>query len=245
MPWWDGRITAVLIVYGQARHHRHRGIGGRIDGPHPPLYRHGGRRAGKVFVVLHITPSAKSMPFQLLERAGWLPAFHPVDGEPVRPGHIHVAPPDHHLLVGDGRALVRRGPPSTPCSVPWPSPMAPGRSGWCFERHAGPWHRRSARDRPLWRPHRRPETGRRRVAGDAVPCHCPEHDRPCSAGSRDARSAHPPDRRTCALPFAVPVDIVVEAGIAEKESPPWPTIPMRPVCRPPCPVPNVPNAGVG
>lgn len=61
----------------------------------------------------------------------------------------------------------------------------------------------------------------------------------------DARSAHPPDRRTCALPFAVPVDIVVEAGIAEKESPSWPTIPMRPVCRPPCPVPNVPNAGVG
>ncbi|WP_376962225.1 chemotaxis protein CheB [Azospirillum sp. A26] len=63
-----------------------------------------------VFVVLHITPNATSVLPQLLDRTGWLPAFHPVDGEPIRPGHIHVAPPDHHLLVHRDRVLVRRGP---------------------------------------------------------------------------------------------------------------------------------------
>lgn len=63
-----------------------------------------------VFVVMHISASATSLLPRLLERANWLPAFHPVDGEPLRPGHIHVAPPDHHLLVRDGNVLIRRGP---------------------------------------------------------------------------------------------------------------------------------------
>jgi two-component system chemotaxis response regulator CheB len=63
-----------------------------------------------VFVVLHISPNARSLLPQLLERARWLPAFHPTDGEPIRPGHIHIAPPDHHLLLHPGRVLVRRGP---------------------------------------------------------------------------------------------------------------------------------------
>ncbi|WP_448188022.1 chemotaxis protein CheB [Azospirillum sp. sgz301742] len=62
-----------------------------------------------VFVVQHVAASARSQLPQLLARAGWLPAFHPRDGEPVRPGWIHVAPPDRHLLVHDGMVLVRRG----------------------------------------------------------------------------------------------------------------------------------------
>ncbi len=61
-----------------------------------------------VFVVQHISRTQSVLP-ALLTRAGWLPAFHPQDGEPVRPGWIHVAPPDRHLLVKDGRTLVRRG----------------------------------------------------------------------------------------------------------------------------------------
>ncbi|WP_448205796.1 chemotaxis protein CheB [Azospirillum sp. sgz302134] len=61
-----------------------------------------------VFVVQHIAGQQSVLP-RLLTRAGWLPAFHPKDGEPVRRGWIHVAPPDHHLLVKNGRTLVRRG----------------------------------------------------------------------------------------------------------------------------------------
>lgn len=63
-----------------------------------------------VFAVLHISPNARSMLPRLLSRVGWLPAFHPADGEAIRPGHIHLAPPDHHLLVHRDRVLVRRGP---------------------------------------------------------------------------------------------------------------------------------------
>lgn len=67
-----------------------------------------------VFVVQHIARTQSVLP-ALLTRAGWLPAFHPKDGEPVQPGRIHVAPPDHHLLVKDGRTLVRRGARENRC----------------------------------------------------------------------------------------------------------------------------------
>ncbi|CAO3433047.1 chemotaxis protein CheB [Azospirillum doebereinerae] len=63
-----------------------------------------------VFVVMHISSGATSLLPRLLERAGWLPAFHPAEGDLIRPGHIHVAPPDHHLLVREDRVLIRRGP---------------------------------------------------------------------------------------------------------------------------------------
>jgi two-component system chemotaxis response regulator CheB len=67
-----------------------------------------GSVSATVFVVQHIAGGRSVLP-KLLTKAGWLPAFHPQDGEPVREGWIHVAPPDHHLLVRDGKALVRRG----------------------------------------------------------------------------------------------------------------------------------------
>lgn len=62
-----------------------------------------------VFIVQHMAAGRSILP-KLLTRAGWLPAFHPEDGEPVRDGWIHVAPPDRHLLVRNGRTLVRHGP---------------------------------------------------------------------------------------------------------------------------------------
>jgi two-component system chemotaxis response regulator CheB len=69
-----------------------------------------GNLAASIFVVQHLSPTSKSVLPWLLSRAGELPAFHPIDGEPIRPGHIHVAPPDHHLLVKPGHVLIRRGP---------------------------------------------------------------------------------------------------------------------------------------
>ncbi|AWB09141.1 chemotaxis protein CheB (plasmid) [Azospirillum humicireducens] len=66
--------------------------------------------APTVFVVIHTSPTAPSVLPLLLDRIGWLPAFHPSDGEPIRPGHIHVAPPDRHLLVHRDHVLIRRGP---------------------------------------------------------------------------------------------------------------------------------------
>ena len=63
-----------------------------------------------VFVAQHLSPTSRSVLPQLLSRAGPLPAISPVDGQAFERGHIYVAGPDHHLLVREGRVLVRRGP---------------------------------------------------------------------------------------------------------------------------------------
>lgn len=63
-----------------------------------------------LLVVQHVAAGSLSMLPQILRRAGPLPAAHAQDGEPLVPGHIYIAPPDHHLLVEDGRVAVNRGP---------------------------------------------------------------------------------------------------------------------------------------
>ncbi|MCW6007863.1 chemotaxis protein CheB [Micromonospora sp. CPCC 205371] len=63
-----------------------------------------------VLVVLHVPRSAPSALPRILDRAGPLPARAAVDGEPLRMGHVHVAIPDHHLLIIGGRIRLSRGP---------------------------------------------------------------------------------------------------------------------------------------
>lgn len=63
-----------------------------------------------LFVVVHIPAQAPSALPTILERSGPLPARHAVDGEPIQPGRIYVAPPDLHLLVESGRVRLMRGP---------------------------------------------------------------------------------------------------------------------------------------
>jgi two-component system chemotaxis response regulator CheB len=46
----------------------------------------------------------------ILDRSGPLPAHACKDGEPIRPGRIHVARPDLHLLIEDRRVRTTRGP---------------------------------------------------------------------------------------------------------------------------------------
>ena len=62
------------------------------------------------FVVLHVPAHGPSVLPRILSRAGPLPAVHPVDGQPIVPGTIYVAPPDYHLLVKPGRVRLTRGP---------------------------------------------------------------------------------------------------------------------------------------
>ena len=63
-----------------------------------------------IFIVIHISPTSRSVMPELLSRAGHLPARHPKDGEAIRPGVIYVAPPDLHMLLRDGNVILRRGP---------------------------------------------------------------------------------------------------------------------------------------
>jgi len=63
-----------------------------------------------VLVVLHIAPVGPSVLPAIIGRHSRLPASQPADGEEMRPGHVYVAPPDHHLILEDDRLRVVRGP---------------------------------------------------------------------------------------------------------------------------------------
>lgn len=63
-----------------------------------------------ILVVMHLSPAARSALPLILDRAGPLPAFPATHGASLRPGVIHVATPDHHLLTDDGSMVLTRGP---------------------------------------------------------------------------------------------------------------------------------------
>lgn len=69
-----------------------------------------GDLAASVFVVTHIPANAPSLLPEILARAGSLLASQARDGEVWRPGHVYVAPPDHHLLLQDGVMRLSHGP---------------------------------------------------------------------------------------------------------------------------------------
>src|SRR3954447_9226856 len=63
-----------------------------------------------VIIVLHVPPSGVSVLPAILDRNGKLPCLAAADGAPLVPGHVYVAPPDHHLLVADGHLQLSHGP---------------------------------------------------------------------------------------------------------------------------------------
>lgn len=66
-------------------------------------------------VVMHLPPDEPSDLPLILSRVGPWPARHPLDGEPLRPGQVYVAPPDRHLLIERDRVWVKAGPPENRC----------------------------------------------------------------------------------------------------------------------------------
>lgn len=74
-----------------------------------------------ILIVLHIGAQPSELP-RLLSAAGPLVASHAEDGDRIQPGHIHVAPPDHHMIVVDGRLQLSRGP-KVNCARPAIDPL--------------------------------------------------------------------------------------------------------------------------
>jgi two-component system, chemotaxis family, protein-glutamate methylesterase/glutaminase len=66
--------------------------------------------AAAVFIVHHFPAKSVSALPSIVRRAARLPAGHPEDGEPVVPGHIYIAPPNRHMLLGEGRIQLTNGP---------------------------------------------------------------------------------------------------------------------------------------
>ncbi len=63
-----------------------------------------------VLVVVHVPPTGTSALPVILGRRGPLTARHAEDGDELRAGELLVAPPDHHLVVIEGRVGLTRGP---------------------------------------------------------------------------------------------------------------------------------------
>lgn len=62
-----------------------------------------------VCIVQHIGANPSALP-TLLGSVCALPVRFPEQGETARPGHVYVAPPDHHLLLDGERLMLSRGP---------------------------------------------------------------------------------------------------------------------------------------
>jgi two-component system chemotaxis response regulator CheB len=69
-----------------------------------------GDLAAPVLITVHVSASGRGALPSMLERAGALSSVHARDGEPLTPGRLVVAVPDHHLLVAGASVRVTHGP---------------------------------------------------------------------------------------------------------------------------------------
>jgi two-component system, chemotaxis family, protein-glutamate methylesterase/glutaminase len=95
-------VNRDLVVIG--------GSAGGLDALCPLIAGLPGNLPAAVLVVLHMPAQADSALATIINRCGPLPAVPASSGEPLRPGRIHVAVPDRHLLVHDQTILLSRAP---------------------------------------------------------------------------------------------------------------------------------------
>lgn len=62
-----------------------------------------------VLVTIHLASEYRSCLDEVLSRAGPLSAVFAKDGEPVRKGHMYIAPPDRHMLMIGDRIVLGFG----------------------------------------------------------------------------------------------------------------------------------------
>jgi two-component system chemotaxis response regulator CheB len=62
-----------------------------------------------IFVVVHIAPTGSVLP-DILQRRTSARVVNPLNGEPIEPGTVYVAPPDQHMTVSGGEIVLSREP---------------------------------------------------------------------------------------------------------------------------------------
>jgi two-component system chemotaxis response regulator CheB len=63
-----------------------------------------------IFIVWHMSPNTSGVLPTVLNKQNTIYAAQAHDKEPILSNRIYVAPPDHHLLIEEGRVRVTRGP---------------------------------------------------------------------------------------------------------------------------------------
>jgi two-component system, chemotaxis family, protein-glutamate methylesterase/glutaminase len=63
-----------------------------------------------VVIVLHVPANAPSALPAILSRAGSLPVRQAANDDPLTPGRVLVAPPNHHVIVYDDAVTLSHGP---------------------------------------------------------------------------------------------------------------------------------------
>jgi two-component system chemotaxis response regulator CheB len=63
-----------------------------------------------IFVVVHVSADSPGVLPAILARASVLPVETAKDGAAILPGHVYVAPPDHHVLLEQGSIRITCGP---------------------------------------------------------------------------------------------------------------------------------------
>lgn len=63
-----------------------------------------------IFIVWHMSPDATGVLPQVLNKKSRIPASNARNREYFQPGHIYIAAPDRHLLLGQGYMRLTRGP---------------------------------------------------------------------------------------------------------------------------------------
>jgi two-component system, chemotaxis family, protein-glutamate methylesterase/glutaminase len=63
-----------------------------------------------IFIVWHMSPDVRGILPQVLNRLNTIVASQAYNNEEIKPNHIYVAPPDHHMLIEEGRVLITHGP---------------------------------------------------------------------------------------------------------------------------------------
>jgi two-component system chemotaxis response regulator CheB len=77
--------------------------------------------AAPMLITQHVGAHKSVLP-QLLSSRAKLDVAHARIGEPLEPGKIRIAPPDHHMLVADGSLVLTRGPKEN-CARPAIDPL--------------------------------------------------------------------------------------------------------------------------
>jgi two-component system chemotaxis response regulator CheB len=63
-----------------------------------------------IFIVWHMSPNVRGVLPTVLNKVNDIFASHAYDGEEILPNRIYIAPPDHHLLIEEGKVRVTHGP---------------------------------------------------------------------------------------------------------------------------------------